>query len=94
MSNVPKFGEYEPAPRDLQFRLNLDAWRSRKMQDMFGLAFFKNMGAAFVMGDDILTRVADCARVGIISTIEDLERETMWYHAREYGSEVLALISE
>ncbi|KAJ3473300.1 hypothetical protein NLI96_g13058 [Meripilus lineatus] len=92
MSTVPS--KYSPSAVDLEFRQLLNFWRRNKTREIFGLAFLKNTGAAFVLPDDILTRIADCARVGKINSLDTLCKETKWYHAREYHEEVIRLIQE
>ncbi|KAJ3474741.1 hypothetical protein NLI96_g12285 [Meripilus lineatus] len=92
MSIVPT--KYIPSPHDLEFQHLLNSWRRNKTREIFGLAFLKNTGAAFVLPDDILARIADCARVGKIDSLDTLFKETKWYHAREYHSEILQLINE
>ncbi|KAJ3476844.1 hypothetical protein NLI96_g10880 [Meripilus lineatus] len=94
MSTVPTADKYKPSTLDLDFRRVLNSWRRQKIEDRWGPSFLKNMGPGFVLGDDTLARIADCARVGKITNLETLERETRWCHARRYGPEILRLISE
>lgn len=92
MSVVPK--KYSPSAVNLEFRQRLDDWRCTKVQELFGPAYLKNMGAGFVLGDDTLARIADCARVGKLSSLEDLVKETKWYHTHEYGQDILDLVTQ
>ncbi|KAJ3475464.1 hypothetical protein NLI96_g11819 [Meripilus lineatus] len=86
--------KYIPSSHDLEFQHILDSWRRNKTREIFGLAFLKNTGAAFILPDDILARIADCARVGKINSLDTLFKETKWYHAREYHDDMLRLINE
>ncbi|KAJ7796220.1 hypothetical protein B0H14DRAFT_2236293, partial [Mycena olivaceomarginata] len=59
-----------------------------------GVARFRNLGAGYIMPDDVLHRIVDCARHHKIQNIEDLLKETRWHRVSEDGERVLALISE
>ncbi|KIL56855.1 hypothetical protein M378DRAFT_436135 [Amanita muscaria Koide BX008] len=46
------------------------------------------------MGEKVRDRIVGCARHGKIKTIANLERETKWTGAVEFGSEILGIIEK
>lgn len=60
----------------------------------FSRAVLKNSGPGVVMSNEILQRVVDCAHFHKIESREQLERETRWAGAGEFGDEIVDLISK
>ena len=78
--------------KDYNLREALDQFRRARTQEEFGVAILYNLGPGLIMGDTILERIADCARVHKLDTLDSLYRETKWDLAWDLGEEVLALV--
>ncbi|KAI1795743.1 hypothetical protein LXA43DRAFT_735285 [Ganoderma leucocontextum] len=84
---------YTMTAADLELRAALHAFRRQQTQAKLGSAHLKNLGPGAIMGDQVLKRILDCARVHKIETVEQLYRETKWNRALEFGENVLKLIA-
>lgn len=60
----------------------------------FSRAVLKNSGPGVVMSNEILQRIVDCAHFHKIESREQLERETRWAGAGEFGDEIVDLIGK
>ncbi|KAI0323623.1 hypothetical protein GY45DRAFT_1216905, partial [Cubamyces sp. BRFM 1775] len=74
---------------DRSFRRALHAFRRSKTLATQGKVHLHNNGTGMVMGDDILFRIADCARAGKIYTAEALARESKCHYPAPPAPEVL-----
>jgi len=77
---------------DTDLRNALETWRRDQVEKRYGRATLRNLGPSLVMGEKVRDRIVDCARHGKIKTTANLERETKWTHAVEYGSEIIKII--
>jgi hypothetical protein len=77
---------------DMALRDALHTFRRQRTIDKFGLAALKNQGPGIIMPTEILQRIVDCAHHNKITSIKELEQETSWSRAAEYGDEILLLI--
>jgi hypothetical protein len=71
---------------------DLHAFRKARTIELRGRAHFRSLGAGYIMPDDVLRRIVDCARFHHIRTSEELLKETRWHRVSEDGEHVLALI--
>lgn len=78
---------------DVEFRDALHEFRRAETLKTYGRAILHNMGPCMVMGDEILGRIADCARAYKLGSREDLFKECKWDMTWELGDEVLKLVS-
>ncbi|KAI0681764.1 hypothetical protein BC835DRAFT_1301814 [Cytidiella melzeri] len=78
---------------DYNLCIKLDNFCRQKMQDMFGWAALRNLGPTEVMSDEVLKRIASCARCNKIASLEDVQREVpKWQRARELSQEILVIL--
>ncbi|PIL23292.1 transporter [Ganoderma sinense ZZ0214-1] len=89
---VPTTGKYTMTDKDRQLRDELHQFRRTKMKELFGLAVLRNLGPGLVMGDSILDRIADCARVNKLTSLDALYREMKWDQTWDLGDAVLAIV--
>ena len=81
-----------PGPLDLSLYKALNSWRQRHAAKVYGEGAARDYGPSLVLPNVILDRIVDCAHWHKLNTADDLERETDWYHASDYGSEVIDII--
>ncbi|KAI0332527.1 P-loop containing nucleoside triphosphate hydrolase protein [Cubamyces sp. BRFM 1775] len=86
--------QYTVSETDIQLRGALHRFRRDQTVRLYGLAHLHELGPGAVMGDDILKRIIDCARVHKIRDLDGLFRETKWHRSDELGNAVLQLINE
>lgn len=79
---------------DIEFRKALHRFRRERTIDTFGQVHLNNLGPGLIMGDTVLDRIADCARVNKLTSLDLLYRETKWSRAQEYGNELLGLVNQ
>ncbi|KAI1781685.1 P-loop containing nucleoside triphosphate hydrolase protein, partial [Ganoderma leucocontextum] len=89
-STVPN--KYTMSITDHDLHDTLDQFRRARTQEEFGVAILNNLGPGLVMGNAILERIVDCARVHKLGTLESLYRETKWDLTWELGERVLDLV--
>ncbi|KAI0636166.1 P-loop containing nucleoside triphosphate hydrolase protein [Trametes polyzona] len=87
-------GKYSMTSLDVEFRAALHAFRREHTAKLYGDAYLRNIGPETIMGDAILKRIMDCARVHKIRCLDSLYRETKWNRTWELGELVLKLIDE
>lgn len=83
---------YTMSDKDREFRDALHQFRRTKMKEVFGLAVLCNLGPGLIMGDSVLDRIADCARVNKLTSLDALYRETKWDQTWDLGDAVLAVV--
>ena len=79
---------------DMALRQSLELWRRNKVETEFGEAALHDLGPSLLMGEKVRDRIVDCVQHGKIKTIANLERETKWTGAAEFGSEILGIIEK
>ncbi|EJF63964.1 hypothetical protein DICSQDRAFT_54932, partial [Dichomitus squalens LYAD-421 SS1] len=79
-------------PQDVQLQAALHAFRREQTIKVYGQRRLNSNGPGAIMGDEVLRRVVDCARVHKLGTVEALARETKWSRAHELGDEVLRIV--
>ncbi|KAJ7169359.1 hypothetical protein C8R43DRAFT_876497, partial [Mycena crocata] len=77
---------------DFALRDDLIAFRKSRTVELRGTAYYRNLGGAYIMPDEVLQRIVDCARSHKVQTTADLLKETRWHRVPEDGEQVLALI--
>ncbi|KAJ7825137.1 hypothetical protein B0H14DRAFT_2596792 [Mycena olivaceomarginata] len=60
----------------------------------FSCAVLKNSGPGVVMSNEMLQHIVDCVHFHKIELREQLEKETHWAGAAEFGDEVITLVQE
>ncbi|KAF7970094.1 hypothetical protein HWV62_25022 [Athelia sp. TMB] len=85
------FGNKETA-QDMSLRAALHSFCKRKTIEKYRKACLRNTGPAIIMSDNILDRIVDCAHAYVISTLDQLAKETYWGCVEELGEEVLQMI--
>ncbi|KAF8135271.1 hypothetical protein K438DRAFT_1493035, partial [Mycena galopus ATCC 62051] len=85
---------YKAERQDMDLRDALHQFRRGATIRKFSLAVPKNSGPGVVMSNEVLQRIVDCAHRHKIESTEQLEKETHWAGAAEFGEEVIALINE
>ncbi|KAI0641185.1 P-loop containing nucleoside triphosphate hydrolase protein [Trametes meyenii] len=84
---------YKMTSTDIELRRALHAFRRSKTLEVLGKAHLQNLGTGMIMGDEVLGRIADCARAGKLPSPEALARETKWNRALEFAQDVLQLVN-
>ncbi|KAH9846602.1 hypothetical protein C2E23DRAFT_851964 [Lenzites betulinus] len=78
----------------IKLQLALDDLRREKMRALYGRALLYNLGAALVMPDDIILRIVNGARAHKLRTLEDLQRETVyWDMVEDMREDVLRIVA-
>jgi ATP-dependent DNA helicase RecQ len=90
-SRLPK---YEPTPNDIRLRNALEDWREGQTEETYGRAHLRDLGCSLIMGATVLGQIVDCAHHFKLNSQADLEKETQWAEAVEFGSKVMALVKE
>jgi ATP-dependent DNA helicase RecQ len=78
----------------MNLRDALHEFRRNATVKKFSRAILKNSGPGVVMSNEILQRIVDCAHFHKIESREQLERETRWAGAGEFGDEIVDLIGK
>lgn len=78
----------------MSLRNALHEFRRAATTKKFSRAVLKNSGPGVVMSNEVLQRIVDCAHWHKIESPEQLEKETRWAGAAEFGEEVIILINE
>lgn len=89
-SSVPK--QFKDTSADIDLRAALHNFRCCQMERLFSPPLLRTLGPALIMGDNVVQRLIDCARVHKGRDQQDLWRETKWVRVVELGEEVLALL--
>lgn len=89
-----RIADYKADRTDFALEADLHAFRKARMIAVRGSAHFRSYGAAYIMPDDFLKRIVDCAHFHKILTSEDLQKETRWHRVSTDGEDVLALIQK
>ena len=84
----------ESNTKDQALRRDLELWRCDQAKKVYGLGHVRSLGPGLVMGLSTRERIVDCARHAKIKTVDQLERETKWGQAIEYGPEIIKLIEK
>lgn len=79
---------------DQVLRMDLEKWRRDMTVKKYSRGHLRNLGAGLVMGTTTRDRIVECARYGKIRTIANLDRETKWTGANEFGNDILKIIEE
>jgi hypothetical protein len=91
-SHRSKIKDYIPNERDKKLRQWLDDWRQKTSEDVYGKSSINYFGCSTVMLDSILERICDAAHQNLISSVDDLHKETRWYLTHKYGQTVIDAI--
>lgn len=83
---------YTPNEMDEALRLELENWCLNQAEEQYGQAVVFSLGPGIIMGTNVRDRIVDCAHFNKIRTIPDLEKETKWELASEYGMAILDII--
>ncbi|KAF8342519.1 hypothetical protein F5887DRAFT_1135447 [Amanita rubescens] len=78
--------------KDQALRMDLEKWRRDMTAKKYSRGHLRNLGAGLVMGTTTRDRIVECARYGKIRTIANLDRETKWTGANEFGNDILRMI--
>ena len=84
---------YEPSENDKTFRKQLDSWRWEMANKLYTEFFTTDFGCYTFMTDDVLNRICDAAHFNLITSVENLAKETRWNSSMEYGQRVIEIIS-
>ena len=87
-----KVAKYESGPLDLSLYTALDSWRLKRTITAYGEGALRDFGPSMILPNTMLDRIVDCAHWNKIKSVDDLRRETDWFHAGVYGPEVLDII--
>ncbi|KAI0635614.1 P-loop containing nucleoside triphosphate hydrolase protein [Trametes polyzona] len=85
--------KHDMSADDLTLQRALNTFRRDKTTAKYGPQHLRNLGPALIMSNDVLKRIADCARARKLTCVEDLLRETKWNKASEFGEEVLRVVT-
>ena len=80
--------------KDDAFLLALEAWCCEQTEKKYGHAHLCDIGPSLVLSTSIHDRIVECAHHGTIKTLADMEQETKWHGAKEFGKDVIMLIKE
>ncbi|KIL55155.1 hypothetical protein M378DRAFT_91347 [Amanita muscaria Koide BX008] len=80
--------------KDAALRLDLEVWRRDQAMKEFGKGHARNLGPSIIMGLSTRERIVHCARYAKIKTANQLERETKWMRAKEFGPEIVQIIDK
>ncbi|KAJ7179864.1 P-loop containing nucleoside triphosphate hydrolase protein [Mycena crocata] len=84
--------DYKAGRVDFALRDDLITFRKSRTVELRGTAYYRNFGGAYIMPDEVLQRIVDCAHSHKVQTTTDLLKETRWHRVSEDGEQVLALI--
>ncbi|OJT09442.1 hypothetical protein TRAPUB_13660 [Trametes pubescens] len=85
--------KYNMNATDIAFRRALHDFRRAETLKTFGRAHLNNMGTGMIMGDEELSRIADCARARKLSSLDELFKEVKWDLTWELGEGILELVA-
>ena len=80
--------------KDMALRRDLEFWRRDQAEKAYGPGHVRNLGPGLIMGVSTRDRIVDCVHYAKIKTVDQLERETKWTHAIEYGPEIIKVIGK
>jgi len=86
--------DYVPDENDKKFRQWLEDWRRQTSEDLYGAYFLGYFGYSNVMTTYTLDRICDAAHQNLITSTDDLYRETGWHLTDEYGQIIVDKIRE
>ena len=84
---------YEPSENDKTLRERLDSWRWEMSDTIFGELFTAGLGCYTLMTDEVLDRICDAAHFNLITSVENLTKETRWHFSTDHGQKVIEIIS-
>lgn len=90
-SYIPAYAE---GALDVAVRSEIEAWRCQETRKTYGKTHLRNLGPGLIMAESIRDRIVMCAHVSKIHTIEDLEKETKWGGANQFGDAIIAIINK
>ncbi|KAI0699968.1 P-loop containing nucleoside triphosphate hydrolase protein [Cytidiella melzeri] len=91
-SRLPK---YTMTASDFALCAKLDDFHCQNMLNLYGYAQSKNMGPTDIMCDNMLERIASCARFKKLVSPEDFRREVpKWRRAHEFGGALMVIIQK
>ena len=85
---------YEPSEGDRVLREQLNQWRWKMSDELFGERFTQNLGCFTFMPNDVFDCICNAAHYGLITSIETLAKETRWHLSNEHGQKVVDIVSE
>lgn len=85
---------YEASETDSALRHDLDDWRCKETEKVYGKGHLRNLGPGLIMGAGVRDRIVDCAHFSKIQTEADLEKETKWGGSSEFNAAVIDLIQK
>ena len=86
--------EYVPNENDKELRRWLDSWRWKISRDIYGAPCVKRLGCSNFMADGLLDQICAAAHHNLITSIDDLDKETRWHFIKEYGQTLVDKIKE
>ncbi|KAJ7308702.1 hypothetical protein DFH08DRAFT_629885, partial [Mycena albidolilacea] len=83
---------YMANTQDMNLSNVLHKFRQAATIKKFSHAVLKNSGPDVVMSNEMLQHIVDCVHFHKIELREQLEKETHWAGAAEFGDEVITLV--
>jgi hypothetical protein len=83
---------YMMTTSDLELKRAILEWRQQQMVAKFGALLARKYGAKYLLSEDLVQRIVDCAHASKITSVESIEKETHWNGAKEHGILLLAVI--
>lgn len=89
-----KIKDYVSNESDKTFREWLDDWRRKTSKEVQGDHCVRYYGPLNIMLDDTFERICDAAHHNLITSVDNLYKETRWYLTHEYGQIIIDKIKE
>lgn len=89
-----KLKDYIPDEHDKELHQWLMDWRQKTSEEEYGLPFVKHFGCSNIMTDQVLSRICDAAHQHLITSTNDLYKESRWHLTQKYGQMVVDKIKE
>ena len=86
--------DYIPNENDKRLRSWVDDWRRKTAVGTYGAACVKRFGCSNIMTDQVLDQVCHAAHHGLISSVDNLYKETRWHFTYKYGRTIAEKIKE
>ena len=86
--------DYIPTESDKNLRKWLDDWRRKTSKEVHGEYCVRYYGPLNIMLDDTFERICDAAHHNLITSVDDLYKETRWHLTYEYGQTIIEKIKE
>ena len=89
-----KIKDYTPDNNDKTLQEWLKDWRRKTSKDIYGVHCVKHFGYLNVVADSTLDQICDAAHQHLISSTNDLFKETHWHLTNEFGQTIVDQIKE